>query len=317
MKKILALATLLFVCFCSVCMAEPRIVELTWEQDICEDLAGWRLYVSNTSGSGYYYVPNQTDPLSTLTFVYDQEMDKYSDSIMVEVPVGVPTTFYFALTALDDKGNESAYSDEDDKMIFIARFFIEAEEGVINLPMEIAVDEAASSGEYIWVPNGNGNSMDPLQDAGYAEYTFEIIVAGDYVVWGRVISNDSGSDSFFASIDNGEYALWDTRMGGEETWVWGRVSDRGFADPVIFHLETGVHTLVIKQREDGTKIDRILITNDMEHVPEGLGGEITTTTTSAPTTTTTIDEPPEAPYNLEIIEIVVKLIIKNKMSKNG
>jgi len=96
-----------------------------------------------------------------------------------------------------------------------------------------------------------------------------------------VISNSGEDDSFFASMDNGEYALWDTRMGGTETWVWDQVSDRGFSDPVIYFLEVGVHTLVIKQREDGTKIDRILITNDMGYVPEGLGEEITSTTTTS------------------------------------
>lgn len=35
-------------------------------------------------------------------------------------------------------------------------------------------------------------------------------------------------------------------------------------------LEAGEHTLIIKQRKDGTKIDRILITDDMEYA-EGLG----------------------------------------------
>jgi len=141
--------------------------------------------------------------------------------------------------------------------------------------MEIAADGTASSGEYIWIPNGSGSG-------GNAEYAFDISVVDDYVIWGRVISNDGYSDSFFASMDDGEDALWDTSMGGVETWVWDRVSDRGFADPVVFHLEAGVHTLMVKQRDDGTKIDRILITNDMEYVPGGLGEENTTTTTSVP-----------------------------------
>ncbi|MCK5255430.1 MAG: hypothetical protein KAQ81_05355, partial [Deltaproteobacteria bacterium] len=164
----------------------------------------------------------------------------------------------------------------------IIRFFIEAEDGDSHTPMEAASDYSSSAGEYVWVPNGSGNVMDPAEEGGYAEYVFDIPVVGDYVVWGRVISNDGNSDSFYASVDDGEYALWDTLQGGTETWVWDQVSDRGIADPVIFYLEMGVHTLVIKQREDGTKIDRILITNDMGYVPEGLGEEITTTTIPTP-----------------------------------
>ena len=38
-------------------------------------------------------------------------------------------------------------------------------------------------------------------------------------------------------------------------------------DPVTYYLEAGQHTLKVKQREDGTKLDRILITDDMQFVP--------------------------------------------------
>ena len=50
-------------------------------------------------------------------------------------------------------------------------------------------------------------------------------------------------------------------------WIWDQVGDRKVSDPVIYYLEPGEHSLIIKQREDGTKIDRILITNDLEFVP--------------------------------------------------
>lgn len=153
------------------------------------------------------------------------------------------------------------------------KIWLEAEEGYLSAPMEIASDDAASSGAYTWIPNGRGDIFDPAEDGGYAEYTFEVSAAGNYVVWGRVISNTGGDDSFFVSMDGSEYALWDTQRGGTETWVWDQVSNRNGAAPVLFYLEAGEHTLILKQREDGTKIDRIFITNDMEYVPEGLGEE--------------------------------------------
>jgi hypothetical protein len=48
------------------------------------------------------------------------------------------------------------------------------------------------------------------------------------------------------------------------------------SDGTVFYLdlEAEEHTLTIKQREDGTKIDRILVTNDMEYVPQGMGEEV-------------------------------------------
>lgn len=74
-------------------------------------------------------------------------------------------------------------------------------------------------------------------DAGYAEYTFEVPV---------------------------------------ETWVWDQVRDGTMSDGTVFYLdlEAEEHTLTIKQREDRTKIDRILVTNDMEYVPQGMGEEV-------------------------------------------
>ena len=40
------------------------------------------------------------------------------------------------------------------------------------------------------------------------------------------------------------------------------------ADPVVYTLGAREHTLKIKQREDGTQIDRIIITSDMAFVPD-------------------------------------------------
>ena len=72
-------------------------------------------------------------------------------------------------------------------------------------------------------------------------------------------------------MDNEEYVLWDIRPGSEETWIWNRVSKRGVSGPVVYHLDAGLHTLVIKNRESGTGIDKILITNDIEYKPTGRG----------------------------------------------
>ena len=132
--------------------------------------------------------------------------------------------------------------------------------------MEIGTDELASSDEYIWIREGSGSVLDPSQGTGYAEFPFSVPAGGNYVIWGRVLSISGGSDSFFVSIDNGSYALWDTQI--STTWVWDQVNDRNNnADPVIYNLSKGEHTLMIKQREDGTRLDKIIITNDADYYP--------------------------------------------------
>ena len=43
-------------------------------------------------------------------------------------------------------------------------------------------------------------------------------------------------------------------------------------DPVRFILAAGVHTIRIKLREDGTKIDKLFLTYNADYVPSGKGG---------------------------------------------
>ena len=88
---------------------------------------------------------------------------------------------------------------------------------------------------------------------------------GRTLIWGRVKATDESNDSFYVSIDGSDYVLWDTPE--SNTWFWDQVSNRGGDDPVTYYLKAGEHTLVVKQREDGTKLDKILVTEDMDYVP--------------------------------------------------
>ncbi len=149
------------------------------------------------------------------------------------------------------------------------KIWLEAENGNLNLPMEIAGNEEASSGEYILIPKGNKNNLDPNAKKGYAEYTFQVPASGEYVIWGRVNAANGGSDSFFVSLDGDDYARWATQI--STTWTWDQVADSGVNDPLVIYLDAGEHNLIIKHREPLTKIDKILITNDMTYTSIGIG----------------------------------------------
>ena len=153
-------------------------------------------------------------------------------------------------------------------VVSLVQVWLEAESGSLTAPMAIGSDSQASSGAYVWIPEGTGNVLNgPSQAVGSVAYTFSVPVAGNYVVWGRLI--DNLGNSFYVSRDSGPYALWDTA--GGSTWGWDLVNNRDGADPVVYSLGAGQHTLVIKHREDGAKLDRILITNDRAYVPQGQG----------------------------------------------
>lgn len=62
-------------------------------------------------------------------------------------------------------------------------------------------------------------------------------------------------------------------MGGgdRKTGHWDKLNDFEILDPVMLSLESGVHTIKIKLREDGTKLDKLPLTNDLKYVPSGKG----------------------------------------------
>jgi hypothetical protein len=143
---------------------------------------------------------------------------------------------------------------------------IEAESGRLNYPFEYAWDAEASSDGFVWVPNGRGNSWSPSQNSGYVEINFQAPTAGVYFVWCRVLARNKRDNSFFVSIDDSAYALWDVTK--SKSWVWDQVSDRGGADPASIQLDAGAHSLIIMNREDGTKLDKVVITDDSAYIPE-------------------------------------------------
>ncbi len=43
------------------------------------------------------------------------------------------------------------------------KIWIEAEDGTLGSPMRVELDDQASSGEYVWAPNGVGDVTDPCR----------------------------------------------------------------------------------------------------------------------------------------------------------
>lgn len=158
-------------------------------------------------------------------------------------------------------------------------------EGASPPAIEVAVDDSASAGAYVWVASNNADVLDPAQPGEMVEYDLAVTTAGIYTIWGRVRPGEDGLGSFFVNVSPATrteaptYYLWDVATlttasnttTAATTWGWRRVNDLGVADPVHFSFAPGEYTLTLKPREAGTKIDRLLITNDLQYVPQGRG----------------------------------------------
>ena len=62
-------------------------------------------------------------------------------------------------------------------------------------------------------------------------------------------------------MDGEKPGIWDVHAGSTD-WTWDLLNHRESGkDPRAFKLTRGQHTLVIRSRESGTRIDRIVIQN--------------------------------------------------------
>ena len=146
----------------------------------------------------------------------------------------------------------------------------EAENFVLTGSMISYNDKGAFSGKYI-TSSSNSN--------GKAVLIFNVPQDGQYVVWGRILSDNDSSNSFHASMDSdtidndaidGISTIWDTPI--EFKWVWDKVSMRpstalDSSQDLIYDLTSGSHTLYLNARESNTQLDKVIITNVLEFIP--------------------------------------------------
>ena len=237
-------------------VAGTATVTIGWDPPPEPDIAGYKVYYGTSSGD----------------YQYSVDVGNFTSCTTSGLAEG--TTYYFAAKTYDIDDVESEFSEELAFTVPVTnpedvKLWIEAEDGDLYNSFETAEDSTASAGKFVWTPGGTGDYHSPSDPAGYAEYVFDVPTAGDYIIWGNVLAASSGDNSFHVAVDGGAYALWDTVQ--SQSWVWDQVSNRDGADPIVYYLEAGQHSLVIMHREDGTKIDKILITNDPAYVPEGTG----------------------------------------------
>jgi hypothetical protein len=145
--------------------------------------------------------------------------------------------------------------------------WIEAESGTLTKPMGVSDDPTASGGKYISTQN---LGVTAIHTDGMATYSFTV-KGGTYKIWGRAVDLPAGRNSFWVRIkgatlntvpDADGWCCWNfpTTAG----WRWDDVSNgtNSLTDPaVLFTLKPGAYTLEIAYREDGARLDALVITD--------------------------------------------------------
>ena len=136
-----------------------------------------------------------------------------------------------------------------------AAIFVEAEDGRLTAPMRKVARNDAAGGFAIVAPvgSGRGEKGGKVLDNGYATYKINIPKDGKYRVNARVFWKNGDCNSFFYAWDDGKPKL----LGNDDVfgrWHWIQTEAN--------RLRAGEHTLVIRNREEGSILDCMTVTPD-------------------------------------------------------
>ncbi len=154
----------------------------------------------------------------------------------------------------------------------IKRICLEAESAAVTPPMLVVEDtvpadapnEQRASGEkYIEIAQGKGHP--PKMTNGLAVLSFDVEEPGEYTLWCRVWWLDACGNSLRINLDQapgftfGEDGIY-------KRWHWVKAPPR----LKQLKLKQGKHTLTLANREDGVRVDQILLFKGRRFVPVGI-----------------------------------------------
>lgn len=142
-------------------------------------------------------------------------------------------------------------------------YFLEAESGVLSAPMMKFCDSQAAGGEYIAAAADNPAA---------ATYFVNVIKAGSYVVWLRIMSK-RGPGSISFTLDHNRAQDFDASEAKESvSWQWIKIGSLDKPAPALGTLELadGPHEIVLRLKDPlkaDIKLDRLILTDDLAFDP--------------------------------------------------
>ena len=123
----------------------------------------------------------------------------------------------------------------------------------IEPPMAAYSDDPdGSATSYLSAPDTGAGAFGPEAPMGSVSYEVMVPEAGEYAFWGRVKGLDDSQNSFYISINDGPFILWDLPVSSGQ-WQWDRVLNMG--ENSLFTLPSGIARIEIKRREEGARFN--------------------------------------------------------------
>ena len=152
-------------------------------------------------------------------------------------------------------------------MLLAKTFKVVNADAVANFtpPFKQAAGKDTASQQILEVLDNAGKppeGKEPSMEYGGAVFQVEIPAAGQYKIWLNVWWEGSCGNTVNVQVGDEKKSVTAGNDSAYEKWHWVEV-------PRIYQLQQGACRIAVLNREDGIKLDQILVTNDLKYVPEG------------------------------------------------
>ncbi|MBD3322547.1 MAG: prolyl oligopeptidase family serine peptidase, partial [Chitinivibrionales bacterium] len=239
--------------------AGPRALALSWEAS--QDLeSGVPQYAVFRDGQflgalfGLSYADNNLNVNTTYTY----EIFAVNGSALKSDPCGpysVTTTDASETGAfIQDAGSDGIVCFE------IENFHTYVQQGNHDWTLTTGQSGYSGSGALEATPNsGTNNNTGYLTGSPRCDFVVDFAHTGAHYVWARGIGASGSDDSYHAGLDNTELSTCDRISSFGTSWTWSKATMDG-SDATFDVPSTGEHTFNVWMREDGARIDKIVIT---------------------------------------------------------
>lgn len=202
-------------------------------------------------------------------------IDKTSGEVRIYPPNGVPSQKLGLRVTATDENKLRVSSDfaltidgtTVDPVVPIAgTYWLEAECATVGSRWTKVKSSLAANGEFVVVQNGTSYGSPPTDEASRVRFTLGNASAGSYSLFTRTDAPGPLSDSYWVRINDGSWFSWNSGFAIGDGFQWNE-----FPDNQIL-LKSGTNTIDFAFREDGTRLDKILVTTPGSD-PTGMGGQ--------------------------------------------
>ncbi|MEL7159854.1 MAG: PKD domain-containing protein, partial [Bacteroidota bacterium] len=174
-----------------------------------------------------------------------------------------------------DTDNDGVGNTCDNSVLGLNEFWLEAECALVGSNWQTLSAGDASNGEYVNFPSGNSYNSPPSNIAeNRIRFVIDRAQPGTYHLFARIKtpSPAGANNSFWVRVNDGAWQRWYEGINLSGTFQW----NESLGSP--FNLVDGTNIVDFLYREDGTQLDKIVLTLS-DDLPSGEGSQASNCTT--------------------------------------